>query len=409
MFSWLVALMNVSKGWKDRRNRGLGAAEQAGFACTVAVILMTDRLVSKIVVQTHDPGGRPFLIADKEPQPAEDRRRTWTGTAAAVPLESATDTESIPLPMNSPPSEHPVVVIPATPTTPLTQGVGHYENFPVASLLCPARLRPAVMAIYHFARTADDIADEGPADATARLAELARYRAALNACAMGVNDAPATASIDVPADAHVEGPVEPLPPALVSQWQAVFGPLTAALREHRLPLQLLHDLISAFEQDVRYTASAHRYASVDELLDYTRLSAQPVGRLLLHLYGVGDETSLQQSDQICSALQLINFWQDISIDLPRQRCYLPQDMLLPDHAARAVVGKLCAHARGLMMQGAPLALRVPGRAGWELRLVVQGGLRILDGIAALDHRSWLTRPRLQRADLPRFIWRAIWM
>jgi squalene synthase HpnC len=301
--------------------------------------------------------------------------------------------------------------------------VGHYENFPVASLLCPARLRPAVIAIYHFARTADDIADEGPAEAPARLAELARYREALNVCAGEVGNAQLTTSpltsaapIDAPAVSHLL--------ALPSQWPGVFGPLAAAMRVHRLPLQLLHDLISAFEQDVRYTASDHRYARIDELLDYTRLSAQPVGRLLLHLYDVKDEVSLRQSDQICSALQLINFWQDISIDLARQRCYLPQDVLfrngatltdflpgapLPDHAARAVVGELCAHARGLMMQGAPLATRIPGRAGWELRLVVQGGLRILDGIAAIDHRSWLTRPRLQRADLPRLVWRALWM
>jgi len=323
--------------------------------------------------------------------------------------------------MNSPPPLHPVVVVPATPTTPLTQGVGHYENFPVASLLCPARLRPAVMAIYHFARTADDIADEGPADAPARLAELARYREALNVCAMAVDGAqPALSTGATP----MEAPAASQLPALPSQWPRVFGPLAVALRAHRLPLQLLHDLISAFEQDVRYTASDHRYASIDELLDYTRLSAQPVGRLLLHLYDVSDEASLKQSDQICSALQLINFWQDISIDLARQRHYLPADVLerhgarladflpdapLPDHAARAVVGELCAHARGLMMQGAPLATRLPGRAGWELRLVVQGGLRILDGIAAIDHRSWLTRPRLQRADLPRLIWRALWM
>lgn len=323
--------------------------------------------------------------------------------------------------MKSPTPLHPVVVVPATPSTPLTQGVGHYENFPVASLLCPARLRPAVMAIYHFARTADDIADEGHADAPARLAELARYREALNVCAMGAGGAQLTTSTHATA---IVAPAEPQLPALPSQWPGVFSPLGAALREHRLPLQLLHDLISAFEQDVRYTASAHRYANIDELLDYTRLSAQPVGRLLLHLYDVNDETSLRQSDQICSALQLINFWQDISIDLARQRCYLPEDVLLrhgarladflpdaplPDHAARAVVGELCAHARGLMMQGAPLARRVPGRAGWELRLVVQGGLRILDGIAAIDHRSWLTRPRLQRTDLPRLVWRALWM
>ncbi len=320
--------------------------------------------------------------------------------------------------MNSPPPLHPVAVIPATP---LTQGVGHYENFPVASLLCPARLRPAVMAIYHFARTADDIADEGPADAPARLAELARYREALNVCAMKVGGAEpfhsaSATTIEVPA-------ASPLP-ALASQWPGVFGPLAAALREHQLPLQLLHDLISAFEQDVRYTENAQRYASINELIEYTRLSAQPVGRLLLHLYDVSDQASLKQSDQICSALQLINFWQDISVDLARQRCYLPADVLvrhgaqvadflpdapLSDHAARAVMGELCAHARGLMMQGAPLATRVPGRAGWELRLVVQGGLRILDAIATIDHRSWLTRPRLQRSDLPRLIWRALWM
>lgn len=323
--------------------------------------------------------------------------------------------------MNSPTPSHPVAVTPATETTPLTQGVGHYENFPVASLLCPARLRPAVMAIYHFARTADDIADEGPADAPARLAELARYREALNVCAMEVGGAQPTRSASA---TPIAAPAASRLPALPSQWPGVFGPLAAALREHRLPLQLLHDLLSAFEQDVRYTANAHPYASIDELLDYTRLSAQPVGRLLLHLYGVNDDTSLKQSDQICSALQLINFWQDISIDLARQRCYLPRDVLLrhgarvadflpeaplPDFAARAVIGDLCAHARGLMMQGAPLATRVPGRAGWELRLVVQGGLRILDGIAAIDHRSWLTRPRLQRTDLPRLIWRALWM
>ena len=162
---------------------------------------------------------------------------------------------------------------------------------------------------------------------------------------------------------------------------------------------MLHDLLSAFEQDVRYTEQQHRYESTDELLGYCRLSANPVGRLLLHLYGVHDARSLQQSDQICSALQLINFWQDISRDLPNGRCYLPADTLQRhglqvadfEHPAleatpdrQAVVAELCAYARGLMQLGAPLARRVPGRAGWELRLVVQGGLRILDAIA--EHR-----------------------
>lgn len=291
---------------------------------------------------------------------------------------------------------------PASP--PLGSGVGHYENFPVASLLCPPALRPAVMAIYHFARTADDIADEGDASAAQRLADLSAYRQALNACLQGMDTVP------VP-------------------WHPVFAPLREAVQQHQLTVALLHDLISAFEQDVRHTAGGHRYASTDELLHYCRLSANPVGRLLLHLYGVQDSVSLQQSDDICSALQLINFWQDIGIDLPRQRHYLPTDLLAqhglrhedfmpgaPSHAdaeqqarMQAAVASLCGQARQRMLAGAPLARRVPGRAGWELRLVVQGGLLILDRIAAIDHRSWETRPRLGKPDGLRLLWRAVWM
>ena len=285
---------------------------------------------------------------------------------------------------------------------PLSAQVAHYENFPVASVLCPKHLRPAIMAIYHFARTADDLADEGDATAEQRLTELAAYRDALNACLGGA--------------------------AAPGRWAGVFGPLAQAVAQHALPTALLHDLLSAFEQDVRYTASGHRYASTAELLDYCRLSANPVGRLLLHLYGVQDAVSLQQSDQICSALQLINFWQDISVDLPRGRVYLPADALqrqglqvedflhpsanVPQNhpsAQQAVVTELCAHARGLMQMGAPLARRVPGRAGWELRLVVQGGLRILDAIAAAEHRTWQTRPTLSKTDVPRLLWRSLWM
>ncbi|MDO9438060.1 squalene synthase HpnC [Hydrogenophaga sp.] len=277
--------------------------------------------------------------------------------------------------------------------------VDHYENFPVASWLCPPALRPAVAAIYHFARTADDIADEGDASAARRLADLADYREELRCCLAGA-DAPAP------------------------RWPAIFGLLSAAVRRHGLLGQLLHDLISAFEQDVRHTANGHRYADTAELLAYCRLSANPVGRLLLHLYGVRDAAALQHSDQICSALQLINFWQDISVDLPRNRCYLPADTLLR-HGVRvadfdannehksaemaATVAELCADARSLMRQGAPLVHRVPGRAGWELRLVVQGGLRILDRIAAQGHRSWQTRVKLHKSDAPLLAWRALWM
>jgi squalene synthase HpnC len=285
---------------------------------------------------------------------------------------------------------------PAHTPAPLSAGVGHYENFPVASLLCPPTLRSPVMAIYHFARTADDIADEGDLDSAARLQLLARYRRALERTLAGED--------------------------IGSDWPQVFGPLGVAVRTHALPGPLLHDLLSAFEQDVRHTAAGHHYAAPAELLTYCRLSANPVGRLLLHLYGVGDAVSLAQSDAICSALQLINFWQDLSVDLPRGRHYLPADALArcglrlddfgpgatPDREAarRALVADLCQQARQLMLRGAPLARRLPGRAGWELRLVVEGGLLILDKLAVLDHASWRQRPAVGKADLPRLLWRA---
>lgn len=282
----------------------------------------------------------------------------------------------------------------------LAGGVAHYENFPVASWLCPSHLRAPVAAIYHFARTADDLADEGDLPASHRLEALARYRQCLD-------------SIDRP-----DGPIDQL-------WTAVFGPLRVALQEHGLPTGLLHDLISAFEQDVRHTDSGHRYADMGELLDYCRLSANPVGRLLLRLYAVDDPMSLQQSDRICSALQLINFWQDLSVDLPRQRHYLPADLLslhgldtadfeaAPararpdlDQSRSAVVAQLCDHARQLMLEGAPLARRLPGRVGWELRLVVQGGLRVLERIGQVGHRSWEQKVRIGRTDLPLLLWRS---
>ena len=270
--------------------------------------------------------------------------------------------------------------------------VEHYENFPVASVLCPPAIRPAVAAIYHFARTADDIADEGDAPAAQRLADLAAFRADLDAALAGR--------------------------AATPRWQRVLEPLAARARQHRLPAPLLHDLLDAFEQDVRNPPYPDRPA----LLDYCRRSANPIGRLLLHLYDVRDARSLQQADAICSALQLINFWQDLSVDGPRGRCYVPL-LDLQRHAvtreelaacsdgprSRALVAALCGWARALMTQGAPLALRVPGRAGWELRLVVQGGLRILEKIAAMDHAALQTRPTLKATDLPRLLWRALRM
>lgn len=263
--------------------------------------------------------------------------------------------------------------------------VGHYENFPVASWLCPAALRPTVAALYWFARTADDIADEGEAPADQRLAELAAYRADLAAVYAGAPPSP--------------------------RWPGVFAALARALARHALPRPPLEQLLEAFEQDVRKTAAGAGYADREELLDYCQRSAAPVGRLLLHLYGIDAPEALRQSDDICTALQLINFWQDLSIDLPRGRYYLPQDRCAlhgttPAAPVRALVAEEVQWARTLMLRGAPLVHRVPGRLGWELRLVVQGGLRVLDKIAALDHASWRERPRLTRADAPLLLWRA---
>jgi squalene synthase HpnC len=274
--------------------------------------------------------------------------------------------------------------------------VDHYENFPVASWLSPPRLRPAIQAIYWFARTADDIADEGEAPASERLADLGAFQADLLAIAAG----------------QPHG----------GRWPGVFDPLQAAIRAYALPVPLLDDLLSAFAQDVRHTDQGHRYADRAELLDYCRRSANPIGRLLLHLYDVNDELALAQSDRICSALQLINFWQDLSVDLPRQRWYLPLDAcqregLTPEAilslqttpaTARLIAG--CVQwAREMMLAGAPLVHRLPGRTGLELRLVVQGGLRILDKIEAMDHASLSRRPRLGKADALPLVWRALRM
>lgn len=271
--------------------------------------------------------------------------------------------------------------------------IEHYENFPVASWLCPPALRPAIMAIYGFARTADDLADEGDASAAQRLRDLADYRADLRAVAAGRAPSP--------------------------RWAArVFAPLARAIAEHRLPLPLLEDLLDAFEQDLVKTD----YATRAELLDYCRRSANPVGRLLLHLYGIDDADALRQSDAICSALQLINFWQDFTVDGPRGRIYAPledrrrhgvegQDLLsLRDSpAARALIADLCGWARALMADGAPLVHRIPGRAGWELRLVVQGGLRILDRLQTMRFAALLRRPTVGAADAPLLLWRALTM
>ena len=251
--------------------------------------------------------------------------------------------------------------------------IGHYENFPVASVLCPPHLRAPIMANYHFARTADDIADEGDASPATRLQQLTAFKTAfLN-------------HLDHPS--HAEGP-----------WSQTLRNLQKQITAFDLPIELLMALLSAFEQDVVYTRDQRRYANRAELLDYCTRSANPIGRLLMHLYDIRSETALAQSDAICTALQLINFWQDLSVDTPRARLYLPLNADLTSEVA---------YARQLMMQGAALVHQVAGRAGWELRLVVQGGLRILDKIESTDTR--LQRPRLHAMDIVTMLWRSIWM
>jgi squalene synthase HpnC len=184
--------------------------------------------------------------------------------------------------------------LPCLPADNARRAVDHYENFPVASLLCPPSMRPAVTAIYHFARTADDIADEGDATPEAAPGSI---------CGL-------------PGDAGAAAAGRPA----AAPWRRCSARWRSHHARHQLPLPLLHDLLDAFEQDTRNP----RYPDRAQLLDYCRRSANPVGRLLLHLYGVHDAQALAQSDAICSALQLINFWQDLSVDLPRGRHYVPE-------------------------------------------------------------------------------------
>ena len=200
-----------------------------------------------------------------------------------------------------------------------------------------------------------------------------------------------------------------LPSSITGKWR------------RRLPVILLDDLLSAFVQEVEKTRDHAGYADRAELLDYCRRSANPVGRLL-HLYGVHDETALQQSDAICTALQLINFWQDLSVDLPRGRFYLTEadcaahgvqrtdlQALRSTPKTNELIAASAIWARASMLKGQKLVHRLPGRGGWELRLVVQGGLRILDKVDALHGASLHTRPRIRAWDVPLMLARALAM
>lgn len=254
-------------------------------------------------------------------------------------------------------------------------GVGHYENFPVASLLLPRRLRAPVRAIYRFARYADDVADEGDAPPRVRLQRLQRLRAQLDAIERGAPH----------------------------EWPD----LAAAVREHGLPLAPLRALLSAFEQDVRIS----RYADYEALLDYCSRSANPIGRLLLALYRRSEPRLEAWSDAICTGLQLVNFWQDIASDYARGRVYLPQSELArfgldesaiaarrTDGAWSAMLAAQTARARALLVAGRPLARALGGRVGLELRLVIEGGLRVAERIDTVGGDVFRRRPTLRRRD-----------
>jgi len=266
-------------------------------------------------------------------------------------------------------------------------GVGHYENFPVASILLPAELRLPVASIYRFAREADDIADEGDAPPAERLGALTERNAELDRIERG----------QVP---RLE----------------LYRAVAETIRTHDLPLQPFRDLLDAFIQDV----TKQRYASFADVMDYCRRSANPVGRLLLHLQDERAPDSLACSDRICTSLQLINFLQDVAIDHAKGRIYLPQDEMARFDVDEACIARGDAsgpwHAfmefqiertRRMLMDGAPLGRVLKGRFGLELRMIVSGGERILEKLARVRGDVFHRRPVLTGPDWPLLLFRAL--
>ncbi len=256
--------------------------------------------------------------------------------------------------------------------------VDHYENFPVASFLMPRRLRKPVAAIYHFARAADDIADEGDLPNEKRLRQLDEFRAEL--ARITDNNTPHT---------------------------PLFENLAMEVHQHALPMQPLYDLLDAFSQDV----VKKRYTNFEELIDYCRLSANPVGNLLLHIYGEATPVNLAYSDAICTSLQLINFWQDVAKDYSIGRIYLPLDELtqygvseeqiaqgIADDEWRALMKFQVDRARAMMSSGKPLGTILTGRIGLEMRMIIAGGLRILDKLENAQYDMFRQRPVLKPFD-----------
>jgi len=250
---------------------------------------------------------------------------------------------------------------------------GHYENFPVASLFLPEEKRDYIRAVYAFSRLADDMADEGSMPPEERLRLLDDWGRRLDDAYEG----------------HADHPV--------------FIALAETVRKNRIPKEYLSDLLSAFRQDV----TKHRYATLDELLDYCSRSANPVGRIVLHLFGHREEELGKMSDCICTALQLTNFWQDLGSDLGRDRLYLPLSEMerfgygeaewkggVVDDRFRALMSSLVGMTRDLFRAGADLPAKVERDIHLELRLVWLGGMSILRKIEASGYDVFTARPTL---------------
>lgn len=262
----------------------------------------------------------------------------------------------------------------------------HYENFPVASFILPANIRAAVSVVYVFARTADDIADEGDLSDQERLTQLTQ----------------------------MEVEIENIVNKKVSD-QYLYIALADVMNRFQIPAQLLLDLISAFKQDV----SKKRYQHFGELMDYCRRSANPVGRLMLHLFNQADEKNLALSDGICSALQLINFYQDLSQDYNElQRIYIPSEDMqknnvteqhfadaISDHNMKQLMQSQYDKAEKLIRAGSWLGKRLHGRAGFEIRLIIAAGFKVLQKLRQQD--DVFSRPRLSPNDYIWVFWKAL--
>ena len=264
--------------------------------------------------------------------------------------------------------------------------VAHYENFPVASLLIPRAKRSHISAIYAFARTADDFADEPGMHEPDRLEALRQWRERLAESFGGT----------------------------------VRHPIFLALRETAnrfgLPEDLFGRLLNAFESDV----SGRRFKTREDVLRYCRNSADPIGRLILLVFGYRDGELLGRSDRICTALQLTNFWQDLSIDLQKDRVYLPQEDLhrwgVPESdlfgghttdAVRSLLADVVSWTLGMFKEGRPLLERVDWDLKLELRLTYNGGMKILEQIRAKDYDVLHHRPMLSRWDKACLLFRSL--